>query len=97
MFSSTISCNPHMHQARQHMCNNGNADPVNNRCNGSENMTFVENYFPSPILPPPQQPTVYSHPEARTPPSVNPPYPAQSVMVTHGKIELYNLSVIMNL
>ncbi|XP_017763686.1 PREDICTED: E3 ubiquitin-protein ligase arkadia-A-like isoform X6 [Eufriesea mexicana] len=76
----TISCNPHMHQATQHMCNNGNADPVNNRCNGSENMTFVENYFPSPILPPPQQPTVYSHPEARRPPSVSPPYPAQSVM-----------------
>lgn len=44
-------------------------------------MTFAENYFPPPILPPPQQPTVYSHPEARRPPNVSPSCPAQSVMV----------------
>lgn len=81
IFSSTTSCNPHVHQANQHTCNNGNPNPANNRCNGSENMTFAENYFPPPILPPPQQPTVYSHPEARRPPNVSPSCPAQSVMV----------------
>ncbi|XP_043519998.1 uncharacterized protein LOC122533912 isoform X2 [Frieseomelitta varia] len=77
---TTTSCNPHVHQANQHTCNNGNVNPASNRCNSSENMIFAENYFPSPILPPPQQPTVYSHPEARRPPSVSPPCPAQSVM-----------------
>ncbi|KAK1134899.1 hypothetical protein K0M31_007666 [Melipona bicolor] len=77
---TTTSCNPHVHQANQHTCNNGNVNSASNRCNGSENMIFAENYFPSPILPPPQQPTVYSHPEARRPPSVSPPCPAQSVM-----------------
>lgn len=78
--SSTTSCNPHVHQANQHTCNNGNPNSANNRCNGSENMTFAENYFPPPILPPPQQPTVYSHPEARRPSNVSPSCPAQSVM-----------------
>ena len=46
-------------------------------------MTFAENYFPPPILPPPQQPTVYSHPEARRPSNVSPSCPAQSVMVIY--------------
>ena len=60
-------------------------------------MIFAENYFPSPILPPPLQPTVYSHPEARRPPSVSPPCPAQSVMVIQCIQELYYFSVTMNL
>ncbi|XP_029048446.1 uncharacterized protein LOC117601401 isoform X3 [Osmia lignaria lignaria] len=77
---TTSSCNPHVHQANQHTCNNGNSNPPNNRCNGTENMTYVENYLPSPILPPPQQPTVYSHPEARGAPSFSPPCPVQPVM-----------------
>lgn len=88
-----------MHQASQHTCNNGSANSVNNRCNGAENMTFAENYFPPPILPPPQQPTVYSHPEARRPPSVSPPCPEiiQVIQCIQDFYYTYNFNVTMNL
>ncbi|CAK9820773.1 E3 ubiquitin-protein ligase RNF165 [Anthophora plagiata] len=75
-----IHHNPHVHQVGQHTCNNGNVNPSNNRCNGAENMTVADNDLPPPILPPPQQPTVGSHPEARGPPSFSPSCPVQPVM-----------------
>ena len=95
--TSTTSCGPHMHQASQHMCNNGTTSPLNNRCNGSENMTFAENYLPPPILPPPQQPTVYSHPEARGPPNFNPNCPVQPMMVNSlsGVVEMNQTPPVM--
>ncbi|CAL7934077.1 unnamed protein product [Xylocopa violacea] len=89
--TSTTPCSPHVHQANQHTCNNGNANPSNNnRCNGSENMAYAENYLPPPLLPPPQQPTVYSHPEARRPPSFSPPCSVQPVMENslNGVVEM---------
>jgi len=60
---------------QQHTCGEGgNSSSPNARCNnGTDNAPYTyntpENYFPPPILPPPQQPTVYSHPEARGPSS----------------------------
>ncbi|KAG7213040.1 hypothetical protein KM043_002371 [Ampulex compressa] len=78
---TAAQCSLHMHQTPQHTCNTGNNNPPNPRCNQTENMTFPENYLPPPILPQPQQPNVYSHPEARGPPSFGPPCPVQPVMV----------------
>lgn len=57
------------------MCGGENSNPSNTRCNGTDNVPYTENYLPFPILPPPQQPTVYSHPEARGPPSFATPCP----------------------
>ena len=64
-------CNAHVHSSTQHTCGEGgNSSPPNTRCNnGTDNAAYTENYLPPPILPPPQQPTVYSHPEARGPSS----------------------------
>ncbi|KYN02206.1 PREDICTED: uncharacterized protein LOC108774447 [Cyphomyrmex costatus] len=64
-------CNAHMHSSTQHTCGEGgNSSPPNTRCsNGTDNAAYTENYLPPPTLPPPQQPTVYSHPEARGPSS----------------------------
>ncbi|XP_077268234.1 uncharacterized protein LOC143900585 isoform X1 [Temnothorax americanus] len=64
-------CNAHVHSSTQHNCGEGeNSSPPNARCNnGTDNAAYTENYLPPPILPPPQQPTVYSHPEARGPSS----------------------------
>lgn len=77
--TSTMPCGPHAHQATQHTCHM-NVNP-SNRCNAPENMQFMENYLPPPVLPPPQQPTVYSHPETRGPPNFNPNCPVQPMMV----------------
>ncbi|XP_025075698.1 uncharacterized protein LOC105433446 [Pogonomyrmex barbatus] len=62
-------CNTHGHSSTQHTCGEGgNNSPPSTRCNnGTDNAAYTENYLPPPILPPPQQPTVYSHPEARGP------------------------------
>ncbi|XP_053978609.1 uncharacterized protein LOC128876348 isoform X4 [Hylaeus volcanicus] len=93
-YTSTTPCGPHMHQATQHTCNNGNANIPNNLCNGSENMTYTENYPPPPILPPPQQPTVYSHPEARGPSSYSSNCPVQPVMNVERFQELVEMEPI---
>ncbi|XP_032676346.1 uncharacterized protein LOC116846522 isoform X2 [Odontomachus brunneus] len=68
-------CNAHVHSSTQHTCGGGNNSPSNARCNGTDSAAYTENYLPPPILPPPQQPTVYSHPEARGPPSFGSPWP----------------------
>ncbi|XP_066601984.1 uncharacterized protein [Prorops nasuta] len=71
----------HMRQVPQHTCNGGNGRPPNAHCNGSDSMSYVENYLPSPLMPGPLlQPTVYSHPEARRPRNFEPPY-SQPVVV----------------
>ncbi|XP_012231747.2 E3 ubiquitin-protein ligase Arkadia [Linepithema humile] len=65
-------CNAHGHSSTQHISGGGgNSSPSGSRCNnGTDNAAYTENYLPPPILPPPQQPTVYSHPEAHPgPPS----------------------------
>ncbi|KAL0132164.1 hypothetical protein PUN28_000144 [Cardiocondyla obscurior] len=64
-------CNAHVHPSTQHTCGEGeNNSPPNTRCNnGTDNATYAENYFAPSLLPAPQQPTVYSHPEARGPSS----------------------------
>lgn len=69
-FSNTGPCNSHIHSSTYVARRSGeNSSPSNTRCNnGTDNTTYTENYLP-PILPPPQQPTVYSHPEARGPPN----------------------------
>lgn len=56
-----------MHSSTQHTCGEGeNNSPPNTRCNnGRDSATYTDNYVLPPILPSPQQPTVYSHPEAR--------------------------------
>ncbi|XP_011349734.1 E3 ubiquitin-protein ligase Arkadia isoform X2 [Ooceraea biroi] len=62
-------CN--VHSSTQHTCGgNGNNSPPSTRCNNTtDSAAYTENYLPPPILPQPQQPTVYSHPEARGPSS----------------------------
>ncbi|XP_011142321.1 E3 ubiquitin-protein ligase Arkadia [Harpegnathos saltator] len=74
-------CNAHVHSSTQHTCGGGNSSPSNARCSGTENTAYTENYLPPPILPPPQQPTVYSHPEARGPPSFGSPCPVLPIIV----------------
>ncbi|XP_029158212.1 uncharacterized protein LOC114930568 [Nylanderia fulva] len=62
--------NTHLHSSTYVSRRSGeNSSPSNARCNnGTDSAAYTENYLP-PILPPPQQPTVYSHPEARGPPN----------------------------
>lgn len=79
--SSAGPCNAHVHSSTQHTCGGGNNNPSNARCNGTDNAAYTENYLPPPILPPPQQPTVYSHPEARGPPSFGSPCPVLPIIV----------------
>ncbi|XP_014468897.1 PREDICTED: E3 ubiquitin-protein ligase Arkadia-like isoform X2 [Dinoponera quadriceps] len=74
-------CNAHVHSSTQHTCAGGNSSPSNARCNGTDNTAYTENYLTPPILPPPQQPTVYSHPEARGPPSFGSPCPVLPIML----------------
>lgn len=66
---NTGPCN--VHSSTQHTCGgSGSNSPSSTRCNNTtDNAAYTENYLPPPILPPPQQPTVYSHPEARGPSS----------------------------
>ncbi|XP_076239186.1 uncharacterized protein LOC143182207 isoform X2 [Calliopsis andreniformis] len=78
-------CGDRVHQTNQHTCNNGNVNPSNNPYSGMRNMTFPGNYFP-PVLPTPQQPTVYSHPETRGPPNFNPNCPMQPMMVNSSRV-----------
>lgn len=68
--ANTGPCNSHVHSSTYVARRSGeNSSPSNARCNnGTDNTAYTENYLP-PILPPPQQPTVYSHPEARGPPN----------------------------
>lgn len=63
-------CNSHIHSSTYVARRSGeNNSPSSARCNNeTDNAAYTENYLP-PILPPPQQPTVYSHPEARGPPN----------------------------
>ncbi|XP_033326801.1 uncharacterized protein LOC117220694 isoform X1 [Megalopta genalis] len=51
---NTMPCGRHMREPDylQHRFNSGNANPSNNRCNGSENMAFREHYLP--MVPPPR-------------------------------------------
>lgn len=69
-FSNSRPGNAHLHSSTYVARRSGeNSSPLNARCNnGPDNAAYTENYLP-PILPPPQQPTVYSHPEARGPPN----------------------------
>lgn len=67
-------CNAHVHSSTQHTCGGGNSSPSNIRCNGTDNTAYTENYLSPSLLPTPQQPTVYSHPEARGPPSFGSPF-----------------------
>ncbi|XP_012528807.1 uncharacterized protein LOC105832433 isoform X1 [Monomorium pharaonis] len=79
-------CNAHMHSSTQHTCGEGgNNSPPNTRCNnGTDNAPFTESYLTPPLLPPPQQPTVYSHPEARGPSSFyRGPCPVLPIIVNH--------------
>ncbi|XP_076297383.1 uncharacterized protein LOC143217246 [Lasioglossum baleicum] len=45
--TNTMPCGRHMRQPayQQHICNNGNANPPNNRCNVSDNGAFRDYYF----------------------------------------------------
>lgn len=74
-------CNAHVHSSTQHACAGGNSSPSNTRCNGTDNAAYTENYLPPPTLPPPQQPTVYSHPEAPGPPNFGSPCPMLPIIV----------------
>lgn len=69
-FSNAGPCNSHIHSSTYVARRSGeNNSPSSARCNNeTDNAAYTENYLP-PILPPPQQPTVYSHPEARGPPN----------------------------
>lgn len=86
----------HMNQATTHACayENYYAYPhihPNNQCEENDAAPFVENYIstsllpprlPSRLLPSPQQPTVYSHPEARGAPTFAPAC-TPAMMVNH--------------
>lgn len=53
-------------------------------CAANDSGNHVDNYPQHPVLPPPQQPTVYSHPEASGPESLvtNSPIFPSSVLVS---------------
>lgn len=81
LFYSPGPCNAHMHSSTQHTCGGGNSSPSIARCNGTDNAAYTETYLSPHILPPPQQPTVYSHPEARGPPNFGSPCPVLPILV----------------
>ncbi|XP_034938218.1 uncharacterized protein [Chelonus insularis] len=87
--------NAHMYQSGRFVPNeNSNPGSISRICcAGSENVNHLDNHPEYPILPPPQQPTVYSHPEASGPESLvtNPIYPPPPIMMNtmppHSELE----------
>lgn len=65
--------NAHMYQPGGYPANGSTstAVPPSTCCPSNENASQAENYPRHTVLPPPQQPTVYSRPETRGPAALN--------------------------
>ncbi|XP_043272380.1 E3 ubiquitin-protein ligase Arkadia [Venturia canescens] len=79
--------NAHMYQPGAYPANGSTstAGPPSTCCTPNENSSQTENYPRHTVLPPPQQPTVYSHPETRGPAAlnINPPPPCLEALTVN--------------